>query len=250
MKLGIMQPYFFPYIGYFQLMSVVDQWVIFDDVQFVNKGWVNRNRILHPDFQKEWQYITLPLNKRRQQDRVCEISIKDSESWRAQILGKLTPYKKKAPFYRSTIEFVEKCFNTDEVNLSKFLEHTLRVTCSHLQIDTPISVQSGMDLALKDVEHAGQWTLRISQAMGASEYINPHGGVEIYEERDFEEVGIKLSFLRPNLRPYAQERSSFVPGLSVIDVLMWNDLDVVSRMLSGDYELLTPTELKESLATQ
>ena len=93
MKLGIMQPYFFPYIGYFQLMKHVDQWVVFDDIQFIDKGWINRNRILHPDTKKQWLYITLPLHKRKQFDKICNIHIKSEINWKEEILGRLTAYK-------------------------------------------------------------------------------------------------------------------------------------------------------------
>ena len=94
MKLGIMQPYLFPYVGYFQLMNAVDRWIAFDEIQFIDKGWINRNRILHPDPVKQWQFLTVPLSKRGQFDKICNISIKEELDWRSQIFGKLTMYKK------------------------------------------------------------------------------------------------------------------------------------------------------------
>ena len=120
MKLGVMQPYFFPYIGYFQLMKNVDQWVVFDDIQYINKGWINRNRILHPNVEKQWQYITLPLVKRKQFEKICNIEIKSEINWRAEILGKLTAYKRKAPFYNETLNLINECFDTTDLNLSSF----------------------------------------------------------------------------------------------------------------------------------
>jgi len=243
-RVAIMQPYFFPYIGYFQLLKAADNWVSFDDTQFVNKGWINRNRILHPDTSKEWQYITLPLNKRGRFDKICDISIKSDEKWRDQIIGKLTSYKRKAPFYTQTIDFVESCFETDETNLSKFLVRSLKLTADYLGIETPIRVQSNMKLSLNNIEHPGQWALRIAEIVGASEYINPHGGNEIFNEREFDDAGIKLRFLKPILNPYKQRRDVFVPGLSIIDVMMWNDMEKIHQILSLDYEILQKTDLK------
>lgn len=231
MKLAIMQPYFFPYIGYFQLMTAVDQWVVFDQIQFIDKGWINRNRILHPDPVKEWQFITLPLDKRGQFDKICNINISEKIKWRAQIMGKLTSYKSKAPFYAQTIDFVKYCFDTDEANLARLVTEVLRKTSSYLGIKTPIQVQSEMNLQLGEIQHAGQWALRISQNLQASEYINPPGGVDIFDGNEFKDANIKLSFLSPDLKPYSQRRNGFVGGLSIIDVLMFNDKEQCSRLL-------------------
>lgn len=233
MKLGIMQPYFFPYIGYFQLLDAVDRWIAFDDIQFIDKGWINRNRILHPDPAKEWQYITLPLAKRGQFDKIRDISIKSDVDWRAQILGKLTAYKKKAPYYKQTTDFVHRCFDTDENNLANFAIRSLKMTAEYMGIRTPIEVQSELDLRLGKIEHPGQWALRISEALGASEYVNPIGGTGIFRQEEFESAGVKLSFLQPMLAPYSQRRGGFVSGLSIIDVMMFNSPEAVRELLKG-----------------
>jgi len=245
MKLAVMQPYFFPYVGYFQLMKAADKWVVFDDTQFIDKGWINRNRVLHPDAQKEWQYITVPLSSRGQFDKICEISIDEKNDWRSEILGKLTAYKKKAPFYEQTTKFVRECLEVDATNLSKFVTLTLRKTAEVLQIDTPFLVQSEMGLELGEIEHSGQWALRIAERMKASEYLNPHGGAQIFNEGEFERAGIQLRFLRPRLRPYVQRRGAFVPGLSIIDVMMWNSIEVIRETIDVDFDLLEKSELMQ-----
>lgn len=233
MKLGIMQPYFFPYIGYFQLMNAVDRWVAFDEVQFIDKGWINRNRILHPDPHKEWQFITLPLDKRGQFDRICDINIKESIDWRSQILGKLTQYKRKAPYYEQTLDFVRNCFDTEEVNLAKIVIEILKKTSAYLDIQTPIDVQSDLCIQFRDnIQHPGQWALRFSEALGASEYVNPKGGLEIFRPDEFNTANIKLSFLEPKLEPYSQRSAKFQPGLSILDVLMWSSIADVQNMLN------------------
>ena len=240
--IGIMQPYLFPYIGYFQLMNAVDRWIVFDEVQFIDKGWINRNRILHPDVAKEWQYITVPLANRGQFDKICDISINSDINWRSQILGKLTHYKKKAPFYEETTTFVRDCFDTDETNISRFVTRVLKKTAEYMCIDTPIDVQSDLKLSIGGIEHPGQWALKISEALGASKYINPLGGLEIFRPDEFAASGIELSFLRADLKPYPQKRNGFVPELSIIDVMMWNSVANIRKMLEGDHMLLCPKE--------
>jgi hypothetical protein len=238
-KLAIMQPYFFPYIGYFQLMNLVDMWIAFDDIQFIDKGWINRNRVLHPDHAKEWQFITLPLAKKRQFDKICDISINSKIEWRSQILGKLTSYKKKAPYYTQTVDFIRDCFDTDETNLSRFVIEVLKKTAHYIGIKTQIETQTQMNLKLNEVCHAGQWALRISEAMNASEYVNPVGGEEIFKSDEFEESNIKLSFLKSKLKPYSQRRKDFIQGLSIIDVLMFNEVtETYSFLDENNYEIL------------
>lgn len=237
MKLGIMQPYLFPYIGYFQLMNAVDHWIVFDNIQFIDKGWINRNRILHPEVEKEWQYITIPLSKRGQFDKICDINISSDINWHGQMLGKLTSYK-KAPYYNQTVDFLQHCFDTDELNLSKLVVRTLKMTADYIGITTPIDVQSEMDMPLGIIEHPGQWALRISEALGATEYINPYGGAEIFKHHEFETAGIDLSFLKPSLNPYPQRRAGFTPGLSIIDILMFNNISDCKKMLN-DFTLVS-----------
>lgn len=241
-----MQPYFFPYIGYFQLINVVDRWVIFDDIQFIDKGWINRNRILHFDQNKEWQYITIPLDKRGRFDKICDVYIKTSEDWKSNFFGKLTSYR-KAPYYKKTIKFLQDCFDVNEKNLSQFVARTIKMTANYLRIDTKIDVQSRMNISIQNVNHPGQWALRISELLGADEYINPCGGCEIFNEEEFRLSNIKLKFIKTIFRDYSQRRIQFFPGLSIIDVLMWNDLNLIKEMLVNDYLILTPIEAHKLL---
>ena len=220
-----MQPYFFPYIGYFQLMNRTERWIVLDHVQFIDKGWINRNRILHPDHKKEWQYMTIPLHKRGQFDRICEVSVKSDIDWRKNILGKLTFYKRVAPHYRQTVDFVMNCFDTDETNLARLVIGMLKKTSAHLGISTPIEIQSEMNLSLAPIEHPGQWALRIAQELGATEYLNPEGGKNIFRPCEFDDLNIKLTFFSAKPNPYPQKRPNFVAGLSIVDVLMWNDIE-------------------------
>jgi len=242
MKVGIMQPYAFPYIGYFQLINYVDKWVIFDDTQYISKGWVNRNRILHPDIEKEWQYFSIPLKKHSLQCRLNDVVINENMSWRAEFLGKLTSYKKKAPFYKQTLNFVESCIDTEFSTLSEWLEFSIIQTCNYLDISLDHDVFSKMDVDTKNVAHPGQWALEIADSIGAKEYVNPSGGYEIFNEDEFKERGIKLSFLKPKLHSYSQRREKYIAGLSIIDVMMWNDKDAIKNMLNN-YEIGSKSNL-------
>ena len=242
MKVGIMQPYVFPYIGYFQLINYVDKWVIFDDTQYISKGWVNRNRILHPDIKKEWQYFSIPLRKHSHECRIKDVEINEDIDWKSELLGKLTSYKKKAPFYTQTVEFVDDCLSVKCPTLSEWLELTLNRTCEHLNIPFDYSIFSKMEVNTENIEHAGQWALKIADIIGADEYVNPPGGFDIFNENEFKEKNIELKFLQPNLSSYVQRRDGFVPGLSIIDVMMWNEKGEIRKMLN-DYEIVTQAQL-------
>jgi hypothetical protein len=225
MKVAIMQPYFFPYIGYWQLMEKVDRWIIFDDIQFINKGWINRNRILHPNEKKEWQYITIPLSKKKQKDKICEILIDNNKSWFEEINGKLTHYANKAPFYNYTINLFKHCVVKKETNLSDLLVKTVYELANALNIKAEIQLQSELKIELENIEHAGQWALRICEIVGAKEYVNPVSGQKLFNHDEYRSSGIELKFFYGEEENYNQKRDSFVPKLSILDSLMWQGID-------------------------
>lgn len=247
MKLGIMQPYFFPYIGYFQLINAVDSWVVFDVVQYIRHQWVNRNRILHPN--QGWQYIVAPITNHARGDLIKEIRIVPS-CWREKIVAQLTHYNKKAPFYRNTLEFVKHCLLevADHQDSLALLNHTLLdETCHYLSVPYRATVCSELGLDFSEVKHPGDWALTISKQLGASEYINPIGGVEIFKPEDFKYANIKLTFLTPRLLEYSQKGYNFQPGLSIIDVLMWNSVEDVKKMLK-EFDFVSSEVAYEGLA--
>ena len=220
MRLGIMQPYFFPYLGYFDLINCSDQWIVFDTVQYIQNGWINRNRILHP--KKGWQYIIVPIKKHSYKIPILEVETTDPVIWRTRILGQLFHYHKKAPYYQKTINFVKECLETDERNLSKLNVRILSKVCSYLKLDFKYSLFSQMNLQLKPIEDSGDWALRICEALGATEYINPPKGTSLYDPQRFKDSGIKLIIQDPMDFSYSCKGYGFEPNLSVIDALMWN----------------------------
>jgi WbqC-like protein family len=231
MVLGIMQPYFFPYLGYFDLINYSDHWVVFDAVQYMRHGWVNRNRILHP--KEGWQYITVPLKRHGRDVLIRDIEISEETDWRRRIIGQLQHYKNKAPYFEKIIRLVEECLSIVEPFLSPLNVAILDKLCQYMGIPFEYQYFSEMNLKLGVVEGPGDWALCIAEAMGAKEYVNPPGGEGIFDRSKFERAGIKLTIR--NLRPIKYECKSyeFVPGLSIIDVLMWNSPDKVRGYLEA-----------------
>lgn len=221
MKLGIMQPYFFPYLGYFELINRTDRWIVFDTAQYIRHGWVNRNRILHPN--EGWQYILTPLQKHSRETTIREIQTAPVAEWRSRVLGQLMHYKKRAPFYRETFGLVERALSYEDTSLSALNTRALGFVCERIGIPWRHSVFSEMVLPLGPVEGPGDWALRISEAVGAKEYINPIGGEALFEPARFEALGIKLTIQPPFEFHYECPGYKFEPGLSVIDALMWNE---------------------------
>ena len=174
MILGLMQPYFFPYLGYFDLINCSDRWVVFDTAQYIRRGWVNRNRILHP--KQGWQYVIVPTRKSARDEQIANIQINDDSDWKGKILGQLQHYKKSARFFSETMALVEDCLATPEISLSRLNVGILAKVCAHLGVPFSYQFFSEMDLELGPVEGPGDWALRISQALGAQRIHQPAGG--------------------------------------------------------------------------
>lgn len=229
MTLGIMQPYFFPYLGYFDLINKSDNWIIFDTPQYIRHGWVNRNRILHPS--SGWQYVIVPVKKHQRETPINEIEISYQENWQDRILGQLNHYKKNAPYYENTIEFLKSCFKKELLLLSEFNALILSKICNLLGIHFEIEIFSKMDLNLGHVENPGEWALKICQAKGADKYLNPPGGESIFDKNEYKSKNIDLVIQDFKNLTYPVKGYDFVPDLSIIDVLMWNKPEDIKNYL-------------------
>jgi hypothetical protein len=235
MKLAIMQPYLFPYFGYFQLINTVDKFIIYDDVQYIKGGWINRNRIL--------------LNT---QAHLFTFSIKNDSTFlninQRYFTNKLDKEKEKffkivdsayskAPFYSSTKKLLECILLTDELNVSvsDMITQSLILICNYLDISTQFYTSSEID---KDNTLKGEErVIAINKCLGSKHYINSIGGETLYSKDVFKENGITLSFIKPKLVEYKQFENQFVPWLSIIDVLMFNSVEKIREMLK-EYELI------------
>jgi hypothetical protein len=233
MKLAIMQPYFFPYVGYFQLINSVDEFVVYDNIQYTKKGWINRNRIL---VNQKDDYITIPLKKDSEFLNVQDRFI--SETWpldRKKMLNRVLESYRKAPYFEETFTMFEKCLMVEDNNLFNFILHSLKETLNFLSISTKITVSSSIliDHQLKSEDKV----IAICQAQNAKTYINPIGGIELYNKDRFESNGIKLQFQKSNSISYLQYKNEFVPWLSILDVMMFNSKTDIQIFLNN-YQLI------------
>jgi len=232
MKLGMMQPYAFPYLGYFQLIHHCDKWVVFDDTQFVRKSWVSRNRILHPEPAKQWQYVSIPVHHAPLGTMIKDVKIDRDRGWKDAILGKLSSYR-QAPRYDDVRALVASCLDADRESIAHWNVSALQSVCDYLGINFDYEYSSNLAYDRAAVTHPGQWALETASYLGASDYVNPAGGHEIFRAAEFSARGLGLRFLRPALKPYAQGRDGFVAALSIIDVMMWNRSGQIRDMLDA-----------------
>ena len=236
MKIGIMQPYFFPYLGYFSLIKHTDRFILFDTVQFIRHGWIERNRILNPN--GDWQYIKVLLVKFSQSTIIKDIQINNNFGWREKIFAQLQHYKKKAPNYTIVIELLEDIFSADYFDIVSLDLNSLIKVADYLGINTSIEVFSSMGLAIEKVNAPDEWALNICKALGnVEEYWNPPGGASFFDKVKYEKAGIKLKFHSIKLTEYIQRQSIFIPGLSIIDVMMFNSINDINEMLDN-YEFV------------
>jgi hypothetical protein len=233
MKIGVMQPYLFPYIGYIQLINAVDKFVVYDDVQYINRGWINRNRIL---VQNKPKLFTLGVKKCNQKGLICERCFSESfNKERTKFLKTIQHSYRKAPFFQEVMMLMDSIFQCQEKKLSVFITNSLKEICRFLGIETTFLFSS--ELAIPEGVGGQEKILYINKLLKSKMYINPIGGVELYTKKRFEENGIELRFLKPVVMQYKQFDNIFIPNLSIIDVIMFNSIDAVKGMLK-DFELI------------
>jgi hypothetical protein len=228
MKLGIMQPYFFPYLGYFDLINRSDKWIVFDTVQYIRHGWINRNRILHP--RQGWSYITVPVTC-AQETPIREVQIANDGKWKKRIQGQMQHYKKSAPYWSPVSNLLEEVISFNTTSISELNVFSLAKVCEYLNIVFDYLIFSEMNLELGTVAAPGDWALRISQELGASEYINPPGGEALFDKKRFADLGIKLTIQSFINYRYSCGEYEFEPALSILDLMMWNSPGEIKQYL-------------------
>jgi hypothetical protein len=232
MTIAIMQPYFMPYIGYYQLLNAVDKLVLYDDVNFINKGWINRNNILVGGSS---HLFTIPLQNASQNKLINEISISGDLNWKKKLLKTVQQAYQKAPFFSTTFGLLQEILQTKSDTITELCLVSLKETAKYIGIDTEIipssSIYSNTDL--KGQERI----LSICTSESADHYINPIGGIDLYDQSIFYDAGIQLHFIKSKPFTYEQFSNSFVPWLSIIDVLMFNSPEEVQSQLP-EFELI------------
>ena len=232
MKLAIMQPYLFPYIGYFQLVAAVDKFVFYDDVNFIKNGWINRNRLY---LAGEVRYITAPLTGASPFLKINQIEVQNNGLWQKKMLESLRHSYSKAPNFAVVNELIS------DVLFSK------KTCIGDIAADSVIMVSKFLDLATKfsnsatcygnENLHGSERVIDICKREQAEKYFNLPGGRELYNRELFKKNNIDLLFITPNLERYQQLGTEFHAGLSIIDVLMFNDPAKVKAMLSVNVEI-------------
>ena len=233
MTLAIMQPYFLPYIGYMQLMNAVDTFVLYDDVAFINRGWINRNRLL---INGQEYLFTVPLRDASQNKRINEVKLTDDPKWRGKLLKTIEQGYRRAPYYGTVMPLTEKIINFATDSIADLVHNSLVELNQYLGLTTRLVASSSVydNRQLKAQERI----LDICRLEGATRYVNPIGGIELYDKSTFAQAGIELNFIDAKRVDHPQlNRHDFLPWLSVLDALMLCDVPTVRAMLE-EYELV------------
>ena len=233
MRVGVMQPYFFPYLGHFALIANVDSWIVFDVTQYTPKSWISRNRVLHPKAGTMW--VNVPLRNSSIGIKIHEAEILDISAAARATAGKLSHYRRKAPYYEQVEDIVKETFSssTSSVSLVQLNVRGLDLVCQYLGLPFKREICSQMNLPLPAGMGPGDWAPEICRLVGATSYLNPAGGKSLFDLRDFHDKGISASFLSMSEFKYKTGPFEFVPDLSIIDVLMWNSPEAVRSAIKS-----------------
>ena len=227
MKLGIMQPYFLPYIGYWQLMNAVDKYVIYDEIEYSKKGWINRNRILmnNSDF-----LFSIPLKKDSDYKYISQREIANDFN-RTKLINQIRSSYTKSPYFGEVFDLINSIINYGDKNLFNFILNSINNINIYLGLNPTIVISSTIefDNSLKGEDKV----LSICKKMNASSYYNAIGGQELYSKDRFKDDGIDLKFIKSNQIVYSQFDNEFVPWLSILDVMMFNSVDEIKKMLAS-----------------
>ncbi len=230
MKVAIMQPYFFPYLGYMQLVSAVDKFVFFDDVNFIKKGWIHRNRIR--DKAGEVAF-SVPLRKASQNNLIKDQALSDSYAdWTSGWLKTLTHCYQKAPRYEEALGLVKKVLSPPIDSISDLAQRSVESVCAYTNLTTEFTRSS--DLQYDRTGSGQDKILSICQNLGATSYFNPFNGRELYDPGVFSNAGIELYFMPQTNVNYLQFSSEdFIPNLSVIDALMFVEVEELANFINA-----------------
>jgi len=234
MNLAIMQPYFLPYVGYFQLIHSADVFVVYDNIKYTKKGWINRNRIL---VNGRDQIISIPLKRDSDFLEIREREIAPEFSAR-KLLAQFRGAYIRAPYFQETYDVLEDICLFQDRNLFGFIRHSIETLSRHLGMTRTFKVSS--EVPAEHTLKAEDRVISICHALNASTYINASGGTSLYTRERFDKEGLRLKFNRPKLFPYAQFGGEFVPWLSIIDVLMFLGKGGAGHLTAEQYELVDP----------
>ena len=228
MAVAIMQPYFFPYLGYFQLVQAVEHFVLYDDVMFIKKGWINRNRIW---MQGQDFLFTIPLEKQSQNKTIRESTVAWNADFPSKFLVQLRSAYKKAPHVDAVMSLIEGVLAEKPISLADLAGNSIQATWNYLGLSKKFYLSSELSVS-SDLGRAER-LMEITKSLGETVYINAANGQALYDKPSFAEQGVTLQFIQGDLPAYKQGNSpEFLAGLSMIDVMMWNDIPTIRDMLT------------------
>lgn len=233
MKVAIMQPYFFPYLGYWQMFNAVDKFVLLDDVNFIKRGYINSNSVL---VNGSAHRFSIPLDRPSQNKLINETKLSFSSEEKEKFLKMIYMAYKKAPYFYSVYELIEQVVYNNTNDLTQFIKYSFEVIKKYLDLDTEILLSS--EIEKNNSLKAEQRIIEINKCLGADMYINAIGGQALYDFEHFAKENIALRFIKMDQIEYKQYKDSFVPNLSFIDVMMFNDINSIKKLLL-EYELLS-----------
>jgi hypothetical protein len=236
MRLAVMQPYFLPYIGYFMLIRAVDHFVVFDDVQYIARGWINRNFVLHRGGP---QAFTLPVQKAPRETLIKDMRLALTRPGRDKLLELFRHAYGKAPYYGAVRALLDEIFAVDSDRLEPFVTRSLQILCRYLGLGTAFSLSS--QTSLPQAAGGKDRIPLLCEAHGATEYVNPVGGMRLYCAKTFAARNVRLRFIDMGDVCYRQFGGPFVPNLSILDTLMFNSPEDCRAQLDR-YKLMAPTQ--------
>ena len=229
MKVAVMQPYIFPYIGYFQLISAADVFVFADDLNYIKGGWINRNKIL---LENKASLMSFPCLKKSQNKLIYEVQIEmESKAYLKNLLTIKRAYI-KAPYFKEVFPLIELCFNGNFKNIAELASFSVVSVSKYLGLKTDFLYTTTSFGHTKGQEKSNR-LINITKELGSSQYINPIGGKDLYDPHYFASHGVKLNFLDTQFISYKQYNNDFIRGLSIIDVLMFNSVEEVKTLLNS-----------------
>lgn len=231
-RIAIMQPYLFPYLGYFQLVQAVDKFVFYDDVNYIKNGWINRNRLL---LNGESKYFTVPLDGASPFQKICAVKMQPGRVWHQKMLNTFQHAYGKTPYFSDIFPLIQSVLLAEQTQIGEIAKQSVVAVADYLHLPTQF-VWSSMQYG-NAVLTGAERVLDICTHEAAQNYYNLPGGMALYNEDLFSAQGIVLKFIQPELAEYRQCCGLFQPGLSILDVLMFNDRETVIGML-GKYELI------------
>ena len=230
MRVAIMQPYFFPYLGYYQLIQSCDVFVLYDDVKYTKKGWISRNRI-----QQNGRVVNVSLQLKNDRDD-CLIGERSLalDFDRAKLFRKVAGAYSGAAFWDESKSVLNAIIGNKEENLFGYLNNSIEKLLEFLEIPKTILISSQLiDKSLSGTDRV----IAICKELGADEYINPIGGVDLYSPNIFKDNGLGLGFISSKLSPYSQSDVEFIPGLSIIDLMVNVGIEELRHRIKSDFEI-------------